>query len=230
MPIIEISVKNKVAASPTAQIVCGNSDYQIKFAFDDEWAAYGVKTARFSYGGKFVDVVFEGDICNAPVISGATVCAVGVFAGDLHTTTPALISCAKSILCNEGAPADPAPDVYAQIMELLNKIVSGGGEIDPAYVGVLVEQYLAENPPAAGEDGFSPTIKVDEKSGGYSVAVTDVYGRQTFFIPNGVDGSNGIDGYTPQKGVDYYTEADKAEMVDAVIAALPVYNGEVVDV
>lgn len=122
MPIIEISVKNKVAASPKGEIVCGNSDYQIKFAFDDEWAAYDVKTARFSYGGKFVDVIFNGDTCAAPVISGTTVCAVGVFAGDLHTTTPALVSCAKSILCNEGTPADPAPDVYAQIMERLNNL------------------------------------------------------------------------------------------------------------
>ena len=33
---------------------------------------------------------------------------------------------------------------------------------------------------------------------------------------------------TPIKGVDYYTDADKAEMVAAVIAALPVYSGEVV--
>ena len=37
----------------------------------------------------------------------------------------------------------------------------------------------------------------------------------------------GADGYTPQKGVDYYTETDKVEMVNAVIAVLPVYNGEV---
>ena len=37
----------------------------------------------------------------------------------------------------------------------------------------------------------------------------------------GDPGNNGSDGYTPQKGVDYYTEADKAEMIEAVIAALP---------
>lgn len=29
------------------------------------------------------------------------------------------------------------------------------------------------------------------------------------------------DGYTPQKGIDYYTEADKQEMVLAVLDALP---------
>jgi hypothetical protein len=33
------------------------------------------------------------------------------------------------------------------------------------------------------------------------------------------------DGYTPQKGVDYYTETDKQEMVAAVLAALPTWQG-----
>lgn len=37
----------------------------------------------------------------------------------------------------------------------------------------------------------------------------------------------GDPGYTPIVGTDYFTEADKAEMVQAVISALPVYNGEV---
>lgn len=37
----------------------------------------------------------------------------------------------------------------------------------------------------------------------------------------------GDPGYTPQMGVDYFTPADKAEMVKDVLAALPVYNGEV---
>ena len=35
----------------------------------------------------------------------------------------------------------------------------------------------------------------------------------------------GKDGYTPEKGVDYFTEADKADMVSAVVSALPVYDG-----
>lgn len=33
------------------------------------------------------------------------------------------------------------------------------------------------------------------------------------------------EGKTPEKGVDYWTEADKTEMVDAVIAALPTWTG-----
>lgn len=47
---------------------------------------------------------------------------------------------------------------------------------------------------------------------------------------DGIDGKDGKDGRTPVAGVDYFTEADKAEMVSAVIAALPLYDGEVIPV
>ena len=39
--------------------------------------------------------------------------------------------------------------------------------------------------------------------------------------PKGDKGDNGADGHTPIKGTDYFTEADKQELVTAVIAALP---------
>lgn len=38
---------------------------------------------------------------------------------------------------------------------------------------------------------------------------------------NGSDGAPGADGYTPVRGVDYWTEADQAAIVDAVLLALP---------
>lgn len=38
----------------------------------------------------------------------------------------------------------------------------------------------------------------------------------------------GPPGKTPQRGVDYWTEADKTEIVEATLAALPVYEGEAV--
>ena len=41
---------------------------------------------------------------------------------------------------------------------------------------------------------------------------------------------NGAPGKTPVKGEDYFTPEDQKEMVNAVIAALPTYNGEVEDV
>ena len=43
--------------------------------------------------------------------------------------------------------------------------------------------------------------------------------------PAGADGKDGADGKTPVKGTDYYTEADKTEMVSRVLSALPTWNG-----
>jgi hypothetical protein len=46
-----------------------------------------------------------------------------------------------------------------------------------------------------------------------------------------IRGATGTAGTTPVKGTDYYTAADKAEMVTAVIAALPklIFSGEEAD-
>ena len=41
----------------------------------------------------------------------------------------------------------------------------------------------------------------------------------------GDTGAAGADGYTPVKGTDYWTAADKAEIVDDVLSALPTWTG-----
>lgn len=121
---IQIDVRNKVAlnADPTKEIVCGNSDYVIQFNFDDEWAQENVKTARFVYEvqGKVrhTDVVFTGSVVSVPKLLNINSVYVGVFAGDLRTTTPAKVYCSRSIVCQAGTPAEPSPDVYAQIITL----------------------------------------------------------------------------------------------------------------
>lgn len=73
-----------------------------------------------------------------------------------------------------------------------------------------------------GADGFSPIAKVTQTSTGATITITDKSGTTTATVTNGKDGK------TPVKGTDYFTAADKAEMVNSVIAALPVYNGEAV--
>ncbi len=53
---------------------------------------------------------------------------------------------------------------------------------------------------------------------------------------NGKDGTNGQDGHTPEKGIDYFTEEEKTEMVNEVVSKvnedigliLDEINGEVV--
>ncbi len=123
---IEISVQNRVAwQTNSVDYICGNGDFVVGFVFDSEWDEYETKTARFIYNGEHTDIVFTGTECKVPKILNVKRMEVGVFAGDLYTTTPAFVHCRKSILCDSGAPADPMPDVYAQIMELLKNVETG---------------------------------------------------------------------------------------------------------
>lgn len=142
MPVINISVENKIAEADGTLYVCGNSDFVAKFAFDAEWEAYENKTARFCYNNSYVDVVFTGNECPVPIISGTYFFNIGVYAGNLHTTTPARVPCKKSILCDTGFPADPPNDVYNQIMAKLNSLESA----DPEAIAKAVANYLAEHP------------------------------------------------------------------------------------
>ena len=118
MHYINITVREKSArADDRARIVCGNSDYAVRFDFDEEWEAYDLKTARFiTEGGFFTDVQFTGSDCAVPVLTGTRTLLVGVFAGDVRTTTPAYIPAIPCITDNGGIPAAPPPDVYAQLI------------------------------------------------------------------------------------------------------------------
>lgn len=137
MKTIDIVVRDKIAhASRDALYICGNSDFVVAFDFDEEWAEYTTKTARFTWNGQYEDVIFDGNECPVPIISDAHSFKVGVFAGNLRTTTPAYVPAKKSILCDGGVPADPPPDVYAQIMEKLNEMDSAN---DAAQLAALVE-------------------------------------------------------------------------------------------
>lgn len=68
-------------------------------------------------------------------------------------------------------------------------------------------------------EGYSPTAKVTQNANGAVITITDKNGTTTATITNGSKGD------TPVKGIDYYTEADKTEMVNAVLAALPAAEG-----
>ena len=143
MARIEISVQNRVAwQTNSTDYICGNSDFEIGFIFDKEWDEFETKTARFIHGGEHTDIVFTGNECKVPKILNVKRMEVGVFAGNLYTTTPAFVHCRKSILCDSGIPADPEPDVYAQLMELLN---NGFAE---DQIAKAVVDYMEKNPKA----------------------------------------------------------------------------------
>lgn len=129
MPNISVKVREKIAQTQgTPEVVCGNSDYVVMFDFDDEWSGYEVKTARFVWCDlktgkvKHSDVAFSGDICMAPVLYDTAAVAIGVYAGDIHTTTPARVPCAQCITDGVHEHGEPDPDVYEQILACLREL------------------------------------------------------------------------------------------------------------
>lgn len=122
MKELYITVKDKVATYQArgGDIVCGNSDYCIVFNFDEEWSGVASKTARFVWNGQYYDQVFTGNTCTVPIITNADSVEVGVYAGNLRTTTPAKIGCVRSILCRT---ASPTPEVVVPTAAQTNKAI-----------------------------------------------------------------------------------------------------------
>lgn len=164
---INITVRNKIAklAKPIVA-VCGNSDYVVKFDFDSEWDAFENKTARFKYNGEYTDIIFTGNECSMPVIKNAYRVEIGVYAGDLHTTTPAFLIMKKSITSNDGTPTAPAPDVYDQLMQRMNELEAPEAVL---YTGqVLTDKQKAQARKNIGADGvFYVTVTFNESTQKY---------------------------------------------------------------
>ena len=163
MKYVNIAVRNKIARTDEeqAQIVCGNSDYTIKFDFDEEWSAETIKTARFIFASnsKYIDVQFSGDECHMPIISDTTSVLVGVFAGNLRTTTGALIHSIPCITDPDGTPVEPTPDVYAQLMERFNAM-------DPPAAVLYTAQELTDEQKAQARENIGAADKNATGGGG----------------------------------------------------------------
>lgn len=116
---IEVIVRDKIARTGNkhALAVCGNSDYVIKFDFDPEWGAYEAKTARFKWNDSYTDVPFTGNECPMPIITNAFRVEIGVYAGELHTTSSAVLPMRRSILCGN----ETESEVSQKIKEDLDK-------------------------------------------------------------------------------------------------------------
>ena len=104
-------------------------------------------------------------------------------------------------------------DIY-MVPEVDNTLSKPGASADAKVVGDALAMKLDS---ASLYDTINSALAQAKESG-------------KFDGPKGDPGENGDDGKTPVKGIDYFTEVDKVEMINAVIAALPIYDGEVVEI
>lgn len=169
MAVHVIEISNRIASvSADVELVCNNPTDTIQFNFDDEWTGHTTKTARFSWEGQYIDVVFEGYEVQVPEIFQTNYVYVGVFTDNI-TSTPVKLRCRYSIKCLGGSVAPPTQDVYDQIIWLINNS-SGGG----------------------GTGGVSPTISVTEITGGHRITIRDVNGAKSIDVMDGVAGAAGV--------------------------------------
>lgn len=139
MPTIHINVKNRVAtANGDSRIINGNSDYNIEFDFDAEWADLNNKVGIFAYNDAaahkwaYQTVMFSGNTCTVPILRDIHCVYIGVTAGNVRVTTPAKVQCRLSISDYADTEDPPSADVWGQILAKLDELQT---EIDEIKAG-----------------------------------------------------------------------------------------------
>lgn len=174
MKTLNITVNNKIATynKRGGAIVCGNSDYQIKFTFDDEWGENTLKKARFKWNGVHEDVIIsnEDGTCPVPVLKKTTQVEVGVFIEGLSTTTDAVIPCRLSALCDDTVPADAeaedreyASEAKEYASQAAASANSARADADRAEAAAKRAESAGAGGGTPGEDGatFTPSVSTD---------------------------------------------------------------------
>lgn len=152
-------------------------------------------------------------------------------------------------ITTNGRELQPGDKLLTPAGKLFSIYAVSVGVIDASFVSLL-----KGDTGDTGAPGVSPTVSVSAITGGHRVTITDAAGTKSFDVMDGFPGispsvltyptGNGYrvvitdaggsheifinHGRTPEKGTDYWTEADKTEMVNDVIASLPSNPGATV--
>ena len=154
MPTVHINVKNRVATvNGDGRIINGNSDYNIEFNFDAEWADLNNKIGIFAYNDAaahkwaYQPVLFSGNTCAVPILRDIHCVYVGVTAGNVRVTTPAKVQCWLSISDYADTEEPPSADIWGQILAKLDELQT---EIDEIKAGGGTPDWAQNDPNGAG--------------------------------------------------------------------------------
>ncbi len=180
------------------------------------------KTAYFTQGEKTHSIKLDENNIAFPLHLSAGEWAVSVVGreyknGDLVeriTTDTATITVKPFKAGTETPFPEPTPTETESLKAEIGNLPDLLTRDKTSLVNAINELYR-KGGTGGGENGFSPIVSVEEIEGGHRVTITDAEGEKSF------DVLNGTDGYTPIKGVDYFTEADKTEIANAVLDEIP---------
>lgn len=94
----------------------------------------------------------------------------------------------------------------SSLVGALNEIASEAGKSAVMSVNGIKPDGNGNVQIVSTESSAAPSITVEETPDGTIICITDVQGSSNAFIPNGKEGP------APVKGIDYWTETDKAEI------------------
>ena len=123
----------------------------------------------------------------------------------------------------KGDPGTPGKDGHGPVVTATKSGKATTISVDGTAIAT-VEDGADGKPGAAGapgKDGHSPVVTATKSGKTTTISVDGAAIATVEDGAKGAPGAPGAAGHTPVKGTDYWTEADKQEIVNSVIAALP---------
>ena len=238
MIVAKIQVSGAIAHTLYKKVIpAGIIGAQVEFEYaEDIWRGLH-KTVVFR-GPVTKDVVTDSTIVTIPqevAEKPLSLLSVGVYGVDAEgnlaiPTVWADLGIVRESANHSGDPTtDPSLPVWAQIKGMIGNLEEldteskenlvaainealtkggGGGEVDPAEIQRIVDEYLAAHPPEAGDDGRG-IVSIARTAGDGSPGTTDTYtitytdgGTDFLTVYNGKNGKDGNDGTTPHIGAN----------------------------
>ena len=201
-------INQRIARRDNNYIVADSRNYlTAKFNFiTEDWDGIS-KTALFRRGAKTYEMLLNANgECQVPteVLEHGTV-FVSVFGGNLITVDSTSVEIHASGYEQGQTPAEPTPDIYAQIMDKMDKLAAG--TVTPEQIAAAVEEYMTAHP-AAGITKTDAEKIVEDYVTAHKTELKGDKGETGQPGVTGAPGEKGADGHTPVRGVDYWTEDD----------------------
>lgn len=229
--IIVTALRTHASATKTEELVAGRVGMEAVFHFSSEWDGLG-KTAVFEAGGVAKDVFISGDPCIVPhecMIEGAEL-RVGIYGtnADSSTVIPTVYAFIGTIKAGADPSGDesypPTPDIGQQVIAIATEAKNSAENAvrtaeealrsaDESKVAALTAQASAKNAETDAEEARASAASAAE-----SAASANAAAQVAIEVERRADEGefNGSDGYTPQRGIDYWTDEDKREIINEV--------------
>lgn len=174
MPEILITVRDKlpVLSGDVKALVTDNSDYTIRFTFDEQWED-GAKTVYFvrSNGYVYEPVKTVDDTVSVPIQHDAglmTRLLIGVQQGNIKTSRPCALAIYPSVAdIIEDDAVQPDPSLWENFMKRLERLEKSGGGGSGGGVAFEVGNALELT-----DDGVLNVITTDEAEQDNTLPIT----------------------------------------------------------